>query len=335
MRYLVLIGAVVAAIAGYSLYWTLLAERVDTRLDAARGVHGAVAVDYTVEDVGGYPYRLAARIADLAAGAAEGALWAWRVPALTVYLQPWNLSHAIAEAEGAQEIAWNGGPMPFAVTATPGTALASARRDGPHLGRVIVDYRDVALASRDGAVGRIGRAVGEAHPAENGATRPGLRAGVSLEDVEVLNGARDRLPLGPVIRKAAAFLRFEGLARPEDLATLPARLRTGRPVSAELLGLAFDWGPLSVAGTGRLMLDAERRPAGTLSLRIAGHEETLDRLVAAGLLDPQNAANLRTALGMLGALGADPEGRVPVTVHMADGAAYIGPVRVATLPPLF
>ncbi|MCP1336327.1 DUF2125 domain-containing protein [Futiania mangrovi] len=335
MRYFLLIGAVAAAIAGYTVYWNTLANRAGERLAAARGTHGAVALDYGAVEVEGFPYRLAIGIENAAAGAADGHLWSWQVPALTVYLQPWNLYHAIAEADGDQAFEWRGGPIPFALTAAPETALASARRDGAHLGRVIVDYRDVALAAPEGPVAQVGRALAEAYPAEPGAERPGLRAGASLEAIEVHAGNIARLGLGTHIGRASAFLRFEGLSHPEDLASLGARIRAGRPISAEVLDLAFDWGPLSVAGTGRLMLDAERRPAGTLALRIAGHEETLDRLVAAGALRAETAANLRTALGLLGAIGADAEGRVPVSIHMSGGVAFLGPMRIATLPPLF
>ena len=108
MRYLILIGLVVAAMFGYYFYWNSLADTlvagIERWIDQRRA--DGYEIDHAGYDVRGFPFRLtlvveAPRIARPAAP--NG--FDWRGDWITIYLQPWDPTHAIADLQGPQRLA--------------------------------------------------------------------------------------------------------------------------------------------------------------------------------------------------------------------------------------
>ena len=101
----------------------------------------------------------------------------------------------------------------------------------------------------------------------------------------------------------------------------------------ELRSVAAKWGPLGLTGDGTLALDKEMQPVVALSLAISGFAETLDALVASGLVDQKKAGLPRV---ILGALARNNNGttsiKAPLTIQ--DGFLLIGPVKLLPVPPI-
>jgi hypothetical protein len=82
-----------------------------------------------------------------------------------------------------------------------------------------------------------------------------------------------------------------------------------------------------------MALDRNLQPVGALTAAIAGYDETMDRLVATGLVRPGAALFAKFALGLLARApgnGGPPEIRSPISVQ--EGWIYIGPVKLLPAP---
>ena len=92
-------------------------------------------------------------------------------------------------------------------------------------------------------------------------------------------------------------------------------------------------GPLTVSGDGTLALDGTMQPIGSFTLRIRGFNEALDRLRAAGLIEPRPAALAKAVLGVLArkpGTGGDAEIKVPLSIQ--ERQVFVGSVTLAKLP---
>ena len=97
----------------------------------------------------------------------------------------------------------------------------------------------------------------------------------------------------------------------------------------------MEWGPLAAAGDGTITFDQDMQPLAAGTLRVAGLGETLDLLSNAGLIATGQATIAQVMFGAVAqppAGGGRPQVKLPLTVQ--DGFVYIGPIKLAPLPPL-
>ena len=107
----------------------------------------------------------------------------------------------------------------------------------------------------------------------------------------------------------------------------------GGTVDLEWLHLA--WGPVDLKSSGTLSLDATMRPIGALKADIAGYAEVIDAFVNAGMIGEDAGRLFTTGLSLIAKRppsGGPPVISVPLTAQ--DGHLYLGPFRIAELPPL-
>jgi len=86
----------------------------------------------------------------------------------------------------------------------------------------------------------------------------------------------------------------------------------------ELRSLALHWGPVRAAAAATLAFDEQLQPMGAGTLRLAGAEQALEALAAAGLVGRRAAATARTVLPLLSRRSAEtgqPEIEVPLTLE--------------------
>lgn len=104
--------------------------------------------------------------------------------------------------------------------------------------------------------------------------------------------------------------------------------------TVELDHVGVEWAPMALEAQGTLALDPARQPLASLTARIRGFGPLMDRLVAAHMVPADTASTVKTVLALMAK--PDPKGRpaVPVPVTLQDGGLYLGPARVARLPPL-
>lgn len=86
----------------------------------------------------------------------------------------------------------------------------------------------------------------------------------------------------------------------------------------ELRRVAIGYGPLGLAGSADLSLDAQLQPAGQAALRVLGYADTLDALVAAHVIDGHAARAAGAVLALLARPpqeGAAPEVALDLTLR--------------------
>ncbi len=102
----------------------------------------------------------------------------------------------------------------------------------------------------------------------------------------------------------------------------------------EIARLRFVWGPLTAEGDGTFALDEAMRPIGAASVRLAGYDAAIDRLVEAGALTPRHGLTYKSALAAFAQASPDGEAVAQVPLTLQDAFIYVGPIALAGLPAI-
>lgn len=134
----------------------------------------------------------------------------------------------------------------------------------------------------------------------------------------------------PGPRTIDARFRVKGRPPFPDRAHVEAWSRDGGVI--EIDRAAVDWGPSAAVVTGTMTFDGDVQPTGAGTVVVKGAEAAIDAFAAR--LRPKAVASARMAVGMLARPGADGENEVKVPITVQNRALYLGPARVAKLPPV-
>ena len=338
MRYLILVGLLVAAIIGYHLYWTSLADALVAGIERwieQRRAEG-YEIGYAGYEVRGFPFRLTLVVeAPMLGRPVDPSGFEWRGDWITAYLQPWNPTHAIVVFDGYQRLAWTVGGQRTTLTMLAETARCSVIFDSAgRLKRYSADVQQAEISlpnSTPATVARV-RLAGRHNRGEDESRPDGsIEFAVHVERLEL---PADRAgPLGRTLEtlRIESFLPPPAPAEASRAALVRWRDDGGE---VELRLLAAKWGPLEVTGKGTVGLDRAMRPLGQLEAEIRGHEETLDALAAARQMRRRDARTAKFALRLLARKGDDGRRFLKAPVSAQDGWLYVGPVPVLPLPPL-
>lgn len=325
-------AVLVLAAAAYSAWWWIAARAAENGITgwiAAQRAQGA-EVSYTSLQVGGWPFSLTAVVKDPAIRR-PGAAWSGeRVEAAAT---PWDVSTIALTLPGPQRVV-------FGDRDTAGSALTAA---GGGRGVVTVAgtgvpvtlalaFTDLTLAPAKGdpiPISRLEVAARQPQVPPTDHRETGLAATVTAHEI--------RLP-GPgvegiegTVRQIAASVRVQGRPPALHRAAVEVWMRNGGVVEVDSLGI--DWGSLEVRGNGTLSLDSEMQPLGSVRADIRGADETLSKVERR--LPPAHVATARTILAMLSRPaegGGAPVVRATGTIH--NGGLYVGPFKVARIPPI-
>jgi hypothetical protein len=139
---------------------------------------------------------------------------------------------------------------------------------------------------------------------------PGL--GRTIADIGVGLTLRGKLVSGP-LREAAAAWRDSG-------GTL------------ELDQFRLHWGELGVTASGTLALDGELQPVGGFSGAVAGYDQLMSTLVAAGRVKASDARMARLALAILAKAGPDGRPEISTSFTLQNGEMFLGPAKLGKAP---
>jgi hypothetical protein len=347
MRRVVIFAALVlvTVLAGYAAYWhaaaNTLAQGIE-RWTAERRAEG-YEIAYGAPDIGGFPFRLEARLDTPMIAAPPGRrTWRWQGPAvLLLHARPWAPLDAEASAPGRHdiEISSGEGARRYVLDATTATGLASFGTDG-RLSEATIALTDL-LATEEGAEDRtllaeaatVHAAPGAANPDH---TQPSLEFSIALAGLVLPPDAAT--PLGRDLQKlevdGAVMGRIPGNTPGGDT-TLRDALAIWRDDGGtlELTRVVGYWGPLELTGSATFALDAALQPIGAMSATIAGHEATIDAMVAAGTVTPRDGSLAKILLAVLSKpspVDGQPELTAPLTLQ--DGHLWVGPAKLLRLP---
>lgn len=341
--------AVLVALAlaglGYGAYWFHVAGEL--RKGIATWADQRRAAGWTVEfgdiKMDGFPLDIRARIPSPALATPDGALghgalWhgalghgaLWRADGVTARASPFDLTRVTVSAPGRHELAWNG-RIAMAEAARLDVTLdvdSAGRLERADLAAALsIDLPGLGplgIRSIDARMERLNKeAIGHDQPSASFAAR--------LD--ELLLPDIPGLVIERRIRLAEISGRVMGGPSPAPPADAIARW-AAEGGSVEIERIVLEWEPLALEGEGTFALDPALQPLVALSARVRGYEGLMDRLSGAGVLDPANANLAKMLLTLMAKPDAQGRPAVPVPVTLQDGDLYLGPARVARVPPL-
>jgi hypothetical protein len=335
MRYLLLLAAVIVAMAGYTIYWFVLADRLDAAVQswiAERRAEGLRVSDEGRKS-SGFPGLLTISIVKPAIGSSGEFVWAWHGALLKLHMQPWDLSHVIFDVGSANDLTWTAHGAQQESHVATSRALASMILSGGEIERMDVDIRDLASTGA-GLGGQIAAGRLQLHERTNHGedrTRPPNSFEVAVEAEGLVLPSDIAGPLGPSVPTLSVdAMMAEPL--PRGLDRMAAWRDDGGSITFNSVNVV--WGPLDARGSGTLTLDKEMRPLGAFAAEIRGLGGVIDTLVKAGQLRATDARTAKIALGLLSA--RDDKGAqvlsAPITAQ--DGKLFVGPIALLRLLPL-
>ena len=321
----------VAVFGAYSVYWFVVAGRLEDGVAQWAGSLRAQSLDlsWRAIRVDGFPlaFRVVLEEARLR-GSATAPNGEFRVPLLSGSARPWNFRlWQLTAADGVSATANLAGGAVATLSVRRATGSATVAQEGG--GMLWLSLKEpaadlgVRLAARDADLWltlpphlpqtHTERAVGIALDAR-GLSLPTVPAPFKNPVDEVSFGVTvmGRVPAAP-LRQAAAAWRDSG-------GTL------------ELDQVALSWGSLRVTGSGTVALDPDLQPIGGFSGAVEGYGELLRALVAGGRMRPGDARLAQLALGMLAKPGADGRPEIATSFTIQNGEMFLGPAKLGAAP---
>jgi|CXWL01.1.fsa_nt_gi hypothetical protein len=319
----------IAAALAWVAYWFFLASQIEGRLadwardQSARGV----TVSYAPPTRHGFPVLMRLELGVVRYAPANGG-WRAETPRLDLHVNVLNPYHLIVKSEAPITVTRADG----AVTTIQADALiASVRTANGALQQAGIEADNLRLddPAKEGEL-TVRKLIANVRPDSRatdqyqlafdvtGMTLPRpvrsfeqfgldvdtMHAAIVVEHGAALIDNDEGDPLGPW-REAGGSLRFEALA--------------------------FEWGPVAVAGDGQGGLDAERRLQGALSLPI----EQPAPIFRALSQSPDASESTRRALGLLAAGYALSGDDITLDIEAASGVLRLEGLPVRTLPPVY
>jgi hypothetical protein len=321
---------IVLVFGAYTAFWFFVAGRIADGIGQWAGTLRSQNLDLSWHAirVAGFPFSFRAELGEATLrDAATGPSGELTMPLLTGSAHPWNFRlWRLAAPRGLTATA--GPTAPAGATLTADTARGSVAVGGDGGATIWLGLDNVTassgirLAARDAdlwlnlpppAQTHGERTLGIALDVRE-LTLPAVPAPFHspLDEVSLGVTVRGELPAAPLRRAAAAWRDAGG--------------------TIDLDRFALRWGELAITGSGTLALDNDLQPMGSFSGAIAGYQQLLAALVAAGRMRAGDARLVGLALGVMAKSGPDgkPELSVPFTVQ--DGQMYLGPAKLGPAP---
>ncbi|NKX44233.1 DUF2125 domain-containing protein [Roseicyclus persicicus] len=323
-----LVGGLALAAAAW-VGWAMLTERTVVAWLDAREAEGWVVTREAVS-VGGFPTAFVTRFDGLSlADPATGLVWS--APVFTVRQAAWDLSRMEAVWPAEHALA-----SPFERLTIRAAELAAVLDVQP-AAQLALDasetrMRDLSVDSTLGwrahlAAGRI-----EMLRQEGTEATYSLRFEATEltppEDVARALDPAGVLPAAIPVVRSDAVVTFD---RRWDLSAI--EVSRPQPVRIELSEARAEWGTLMLRMSGTVDVDAEGRPTGEVAIRAENWPEMLAMAERGGLLTETARRAAERALGFLSGLSGRAED-LDVTLRMADGFLYLGPLPIGEGPRL-
>lgn len=334
-----LLGLLLLVALGYGLYWHFAAQALEqgiARWAAERRAEG-YRVAYAGPSIGGFPFRLEARLEEPAIEAPPAAGgWRWRGPAIRGEAAPWRPLRIDFSVPGRHELSREVAGQRLVLEVDAGTADGTVEiaPDGrlESFDAMLADLAIGDAPDRRIAVAAATVAATLPKPSATDHRRSSVAFGLSIDGLVLPTG--ESPPLGRRIQHIAADGALMGRIPPGPPERALRRwLDDGGTL--ELHRLSIDWGPFHLVGDGTFALDQAMRPLAAMSATISGHAETLDVLVAEGVVQPREGSIARR---LLAAMSRTPEDggppRLEVALTAQDGYLHVGPVKLIPLPAI-
>jgi hypothetical protein len=260
---------------------------------------------------------------------------AWQAGSVTLALDIRHPNALFIGVDGRESLKVAGGQtMPFQASKFIGR-MALLPGDRPGLVQLHAMALLVALKKADGTPEPLSIADLAAAVQADGTAAAQANALVAAATLTNVGLPPDLLPgFARTLQTAAFDIALSGPVPPggaaaeSPAATAAAWQKAGGSLALRLLHVAD--GRLTLDGQGRFQLDAFLRPAGSMTVTVAGLDETLDRLAKNGVLSRPEAIAITA---MLGLMMRPPEPQLlQAPLSLRAGLVSLGAIPVVRLP---
>jgi len=363
IRYTILLFLVLALIAGWSAFWKFAAGKAETAMEGWRAREAKAGRVYACgsQTVGGYPFRI-----EVNCDRASALFQSNQPPVevrtdnLLVVAQIYQPGLLISEFHGPLTAGEPGKPPD--ITADWKLAQSSVRGTPAAPERVSLVFDQPAVDRMDGTARQ--NLLRAKHIEVHGRIAEGSAASkpvieIALQLAQASSPALHPAAAQPIDADITAMLRGLNDFSPKPW---PARFREIQAADGriDVTKARVQQGDIIAIGSGALSINANGRLEGELRITMAGVDrflaalgvqqrvqssESMDKIVGAldrimpGLGDvarQQAGANLSVGINLLGEQ-TTLEGKraVALPLRFTDGAAFLGPVPIGNVPPLF
>jgi hypothetical protein len=323
---------VVGTLAGYAIYWYVVAPKVDAAIDdwVAMQRQAGLTLEFQRTPVAGFPWEFRSIFRNPhVAGSINGQPVEWQGAALELSLSPFDLETIRFSAAGHHRVDLGAARYTLDAAALNG---ALAFRDDGTMAKVDAEGESIKLElpngtgmSLDGAT--IGLTLPEAPPRSDqesaadfsvDATNVALPAGTTLltadplTTVRIAGSIKGPIPAAPLSPALAAWSNQGG--------------------TLEVKAFTLAQPPLTLTGSATLALDQDLQPIGAANMTARGLGETIDLLARQGRLAAGDATKFKLFVKGAQSPGADGVPEVATGLSLQNGYLSWGPFRLARMP---
>jgi hypothetical protein len=328
------IGAVlVIGIGAYSIFWWIAAGRIkdEARKWAEAAPQQKIDVSWKTMRVAGYPFAFRLELTDaVLRSAAPEAPGEVHAPRFSISVAPWDFHSANAAASDgiAATLGAAGAPIGKLEAAKASAAYAMGR-DGEST--LWLSLFEMKASSGDEISARLvhGWFIVPGTPPTSH-TEPAMTIAMMARDLEVPVAPTG---FGKTIDELAFGFSVMGALSPGPPRQVAAAWRDAGG-TVELDNFRLRWGETSISGTGTLALDNDLQPIGGFSGGIAGYDQLMKALVAAGRVKSNDARVARLALAMIAKAGPDGRPEITSSLTIQNGEIFLGPAKLGKMPRL-
>ncbi len=327
-------------IAAYSGWWFYTAGAISTALSSwiTSEQSKGVKISPAAISVGGYPFAFQIKVQNLTLSWPSG--FGFTSQSLKVRSHPWAIRSFKVNATGGFAFNLPHGDTRPALTVAGETLKGHAGFYDNAVPTSLDLTADTVSASRTDFEGDAGRELTIAtliiqgtRPTTPPAADTDTAYDLSLQALDFGAPFLESNPLGSTIKKTAFHVQLLGIPpATADGAGLKAWRDAGGTINAS--DLSMDWGELSLSGNGTLALDADMQPEGAFSVQIAGFEQALDSLAAAGWIKMSAASLAKLAMGIVAQKGPDGRPTVKTPLTIQNRHISLGPAKLGQIPEL-
>lgn len=288
--------------------------------------------------VGGYPFAFAIKQQNVALSWPSGL--GFTAQNLKVSARPWAIRTFHVNATGGVAVNLPPGDVRPALTFAGQTLKGTAGFQDNAVPTALDLAADTVSASLTGVEGDAGRELTiatlklvETRPAMPPKADTDTAMDIALEGLDLSAPVLEGNPLGSTIKKIGLHVQLMGVPPVTyDGAGLKAWRDAGGTINTP--DLSIEWGDLSFGGNGTLALDANMQPEGAFSVHLAGYEQALDALAAAGWIKMSGASLAKLAMGIAAQKGPDGRPTVKTPLTIQDRHISLGPAKLGQIPEI-
>lgn len=328
------LSVAILLLLAYTAWWVALAGRVRTALAEAPGkalAEKGVVLDIRDPVVGGFPLSVTVQLSGARAQWSSGTVL--DLGAVTASAPAWDPT-AITVTSGAPlrlDLAGSARHDPVSGTAAGLSLQADMGLDGKP--RLVTATLSGVRTLADAPWAAAEATVTWTAPAKSpeGPTDPQGQVSLLLRDLHLPNPVP--APLTQRIDQVALSYEPRGPLPTKPSVEGMTAWRDGGG-TLEILGVRLLWSGLDLRGNATLALDSAMQPQGAGTAELSGGPALIDMLVQNGSLKPEQVEAVKAGLSMLSKRTDDGRSVLRVPVTLQNSRLLVGPLHVATLPPI-